>query len=499
MGKMADKVAKGVFWVLMEKFGIQLAHFVVTMVLARLLTPNDYGTVALLSVFISVSGILVDAGLGNALVQKKDASQTDFNTVFYISMAVSVILYAGLFLVAPAIARFYGVPDLVAMLRVLAVTVVFHAINGVQSAELTRKMLFKLNFKISWVRTGVSYVTGVSLAYAGYGPWALVWSSFAGGFAGTVARQIVIRWRPTLSFSWASAGRFFSFGWKMTLGGVIGKLYSNLYAAVFGKCFNRADLAFVHKGNHVPGVLVNSVDLTIGRVSFPALAKMQDDPTRLRGAMRRMIRSSTFLVFPFMAVLAVIADPVVSFLFGDKWLPAVPYLRIACFTYAVKPFSSVNVRAIVARGKSGTFLSLVIINRIIGITAMVISWRYGPYAFVAASAYSVGIGRIFVNSFPNWRILGYSIWMQFADVLPAALAAAGASAVAFAAGMAIAPLSFWRIVVAFPASAAAYLVIAYIFRMAAFADIAKTVRPTFEKKIPLCAGLFAAIERRFAK
>ena len=499
MGKLTDKVARGVFWVLLEKFGIQLAHFVVTLVLARLLTPNDYGTVALLSVFIAISNVLVDCGFGNALVQKKDASQTDFNTVFYISVMMAVILYAALFFAAPAVSRFYAIPDLTPMLRLLALTVVFHSINGVQSAELNRKMLFKLSFRISWIRVGVSYVTGVSLAYAGYGPWALVWSSVAGGAAGTVARQLVIRWRPTLTFSWTSAKSLFSFGWKMTVGLIIGKLYDNLYAAVVGKCFTKADLAFVHKGNHVAGTPMGAVDQTISRVSFPALAKMQGDADRMRGAMRRMIRSSTFLVFPLMAVLAVLADPVVYILFGAKWLPAAPYLRIACFTCATKPFNSVNVRAIVASGRSGTFLTLVIINRIIGIVAMVVSWRYGVYAFVAASAYSISIGRLFTNTFPNWRIFGYTLWMQLGDVFPAALASGVAAAVAFAAGMAMDSISFWRIIVGVPAAAAAYAVVAYTFRMTAFRDIARAVRPTFEKKIPRTARFFAATERRFAK
>ena len=499
MGKLTDKVAKGVFWVLLEKFGIQMAHFVVTLVLARLLTPNDYGTVALLSVFIAISNVLVDAGFGNALVQKKDASQTDFNTVFYISVITAAILYAVLFFAAPAVSRFYSIPDLTPMLRLLAVTVIFHSINGVQSAELNRKMLFKLSFRISWVRVGVSYVTGVSLAYAGLGPWALVWSSIAGGTAGTVARQLVIRWRPTLTFSWASARTLFSFGWKMTVGLIVSKLYDSLYAAVVGKCFTKADLAFVHKGNHVASVPMGAVDQTISRVAFPALAKMQGDAERMRGAMRRMIRSSTYLVFPLMAVIAVLADPVVYILFGAKWLPAAPYLRIACFTCATKPFNSVNVRAIVASGRSGTFLALVIINRIIGIAAMAVSWRYGVYAFVATSAYSIGIGRLFTNSFPNWRILGYTLWMQLGDVLPAALASGVAAATAFAAGMAMGTTSFWRIVAGVPAAVVAYAIVTFTFRMSAFRDIAKALRPTFEKKFPRSAAFFAAVERRFAR
>ena len=177
MGKLTDKVARGVFWVLLEKFGIQAAHFVVTLVLARLLTPSDYGTVALLSIFVSLSNLLVDCGFGKALVQKKNATQTDYNSVFYLSMVIAVVLYAGLFFGAPLVARFYNVPELKSMLRILALSLIFHSINGVQNVELNRKMLFKLSFRVSWARVIVSSVTGVALAFAGFGPWALVYAS----------------------------------------------------------------------------------------------------------------------------------------------------------------------------------------------------------------------------------------------------------------------------------------------------------------------------------
>ena len=499
MGKLTDKVAKGVFWVLMEKCGIQLAHFVVTLALARLLTPNDYGTVALLSVFISVANLLVDAGFGNALVQKKNATQTDFNTVFFISMATAVVLYAVLFFSAPLVAGFYGIPDLKVMLRVLSLSLFFHSMNGVQNAEMNRKMLFKLSFRISWARTLVWAVAGVAFALAGWGPWALVWSSVFAGVTGVIARQLVIRWRPTASFSWAAAGSLFSFGWKMTVGLMIGKLYSNLYAAVVGKCFTRADLAFVHKGNHVAGVLMNSVDQTIGRVSFPALAKMQDDPKRLRGAMRKMIRSSTFFVFPAMAVLAVLAEPLVNILFSAKWLPAAPYLRIACFVCATKPFNTINVRAIVARGHSNVFLALVIVNRLVGIAAMAVSWRYGVYAFVASSALSVAIGRLFVNSFPNWKYLRYTLWMQVQDVMPAALMSGAAALACFASGMALAPLSAWRIAVGLPVAAVVYLAVALLFKSSALKDMLHVARPVFEKKSVWAAKLLSAVERRLER
>lgn len=499
MGKLTDKVAKGVFWVLMEKFGIQAAHFVVTLVLARLLTPNDYGTVALLSVMIALGNVLVDCGLGRALVQKRDATQDDFNTVFYISIVLSLVLYAALFLSAPFVAEFYEIPELKPMLRVLSLSIFFHAMNGVQGAELARKMKFKLSFRISWATTLVSAITGIWMAFCGYGAWALVWSSVAGGVAGVAARQLVIRWRPTMTFSRDSARQMFSFGWKMLVGMLVRDLYANLYTLVAGKCFSRADLGFIRKGSHTAGFMMNTVDSTIARVSFPALAKMQDDPGRLRSAMRRMIRSSTFFVFPAMSVLAVVAEPLVVALFGEKWLPSAPFLRLACFSCAVRPFSTVNVQAIVARGHSNVFMALTIINRLIGIISMAISYRWGVYAFVASGTFSVGIGRLFVNSFPNWRYLGYSLRMQMLDVLPSLAMAGISAAAAFAAGMDFPRCSVMRIFCGIPAALAVYTALAICVRSEALADMLRAVRPALSKRLPVCDAVLSAVYRRVSR
>ena len=499
MGKLTDKVAKGVFWVLMEKFGIQAAHFVVTLVLARLLTPNDYGTVALLSVIVSVGNVLVDCGLGKALVQKKTATQTDYDTVFYLSLSLALVFYAVSFCAAPFVSRFYAMPELKPMLRVLSLSLLFHAVNGVQDVELNRQMKFKLSFRISWAKVIVAAATGIGLAIQGFGPWALVWSSIAGGAAGVIARQLVIRWRPTLTFSWDSAKHMFVFGWKMLVGTILRDLYANLYTLVVGKCFSRADLGFVRKGSHTASAFMGVVDSSVARVSFPALAKLQDDPSRLRQAMRRMIRSSTFFVFPVVAMLAVEATPLVAILFGEKWLPAVPFLRLACFSCAVRPFSTVNVQAIVARGHSNVFLILTIVNRLVGVVSMAISYRWGVVAFVASGTFSVGICRLFVNSWPNWHYLGYSLKMQFADVLPAALAAGCAAAMAWIAGVAFAPESVWRLLLGMPIAAAAYLALAVLFRMSAMADILRMASPVVAKRSAVIGDMLFSAARRMEK
>ncbi len=497
MGKLTDKVAKGVFWVLLEKCGIQVAHFVVTLVLARLLTPNDYGTVALLSIFISVANVLVDSGFGKALVQKREATQTDYNTVFYISLAVAVSLYGVLFFAAPAVARFYGIDDLKVMFRVLALSLIFHSINGVQNVELNRKMLFHLSFKISWVSTIVSAVTGISFALAGCGPWALVWSSLLGGIAGVIARQLVIRWRPSLTFSWESAKSLFSFGWKMTAASLLTTAYNNLYALLIGKFYTRADLAFVKKGSHIPRLFFNAADGTISRVSFPALAKMQDDPERMRRAMRRMITCSTFVAFPLMTLFAMLAKPLILIVYGEQWLPAVPFVVITSLALAFRPFDTINVQAINARGRSDIFLKLVVFRRIVGLIVMLTMLRVGIIPFMIASAVVYGPLGVIVNSLPNLGLLKYSIVMQVMDIFPfAALSCVLAGVVACIGLIPADPriLVLPQIVIGF----ASYLALAVFFRLRPVAEFAGMLLPRVQKRAPRVGAVLESLRGRCA-
>lgn len=498
MGKLTDKVARGVFWVLLEKFGIQVAHFVVTLVLARLLTPNDYGTVALLSVFITIANVLVDCGFGKALVQKKEATQTDYNTVFYLSMALAAVLYAILFFSAPFVADFYGIPELKIMLRVLALSLIFHSINGVQNVELNRKMLFHLSFRISWVRTIVSAVAGISFALAGYGPWSLVWASLLGGIAGVIARQLVIRWRPSFSFSWESAKELFRFGWKMTAASLLTTGYNNLYAILIGKFYTRADLAFVKKGTHIPKLLGNTVDVTLARVSFPALVRLQDDPLRLRNAMRRMITCSTFVVFPLMIGCGLVAEPLIGILYGERWLPAVPFVQVTCFAMAFRPFDTINLQAINARGRSDIYLKLVVLRRIIGLCVMALALPRGVLTFMVWSAIMLGPFGIVVNSLPNLRFLKYSIAMQFWDVLPSLLLSAVMAVVVV--GIGCIPAD--RTVLLFPQillGVITYVALAVMFRLRPVAEFAGMLLPRVKKRSEALARPLEWLCRRCGK
>jgi len=488
MGKLTDKVAKGVFWVLLEKFGVQAAHFVVTLVLARLLTPEDYGTVALLSVFVSISNVFVDCGFGKALVQKKYATQTDYNTVFYLSMAIAAALYACLFFAAPLVARFYGIPALKIMLRVLALSLIFHSINGVQNVELNRKMLFHLSFRISWVRTIVSAVTGISFALAGYGPWALVWSSLAGGIAGVVARQLVIRWRPSLTFSWGSAKGLFRFGWKMTAAKLVAVGYSNLYAILIGKFYTRAELAFVKKGAHIPSLITNCVEAPLGRVSFAAFSKLQNDIPRLRNALRRVMRTASFFVIPLMAFCALCAHDMVYVLFGRQWIPAAPFVTMWSVTWAMVSFNTLNMQAITACGRSDVFLKITIIRRLIGLASMAFSLQYGVHVFVATIMCVNAPLSLLVFAWPNSRYLGYTIKMQFEDV-KAVLALTAVYGVALY-GLSYVNLpGIARLSIQIPFGLVIYLSLAYAFRVRACSEMAAAML-SGRQKLPAFVGHF---------
>lgn len=485
MGKLTDKVAKGLFWVLMEKLGIQGVHFVVTLVLARLLTPNDYGTVALLSVFISISNTFVDCGFGKALIQKKNATQVDYNSVFYLSLAIAAVLYAGLYIAAPWVSAFYQIPELKLMLRILSLSLIFHSINGVQNVELNRKLLFHLSFRISWVSAIVKAVVGISMAYGGFGPWALVWASVAAGMTGVISRQFVIAWRPTLSFSWSSTRQLFNFGWKVAATALVNELYSNLQALLIGKFYQRSDLAFVNKGRHVPNLLSNIVTNSLRRVAFPALSKLQGEPDKLRGAMRRMIKCSTFCVFPLMVVMGVLAEPIVELLFGSRWLPSVPYLRVVCFSAVLRQFDTVNLQALMACGRSGTVAVLTILRRLICLVIMAATLHMGVFIFFATSTFVVVPLGVIMNSYPNRKDLGYTCAMQFGDVSESLLLSLALGGLLWGTTLVPKLLQFhelWLLPAQLLLAVFFYVGVAVALRLSPVREIAKTLLPVSEKK-----------------
>lgn len=421
---LKSKVAKGAMWTLLEKLSTQAVGFVVGMILARLLTPNDYGTVSLTAIFFAIAHVLVDGGFGGALIQKKDADTLDFNSVFYLNLFMSALAYIALFFAAPWISDFYKTPELTAIVRVSAICFLFNAVNAIQNAELTKKMLFHLSFRISLITTFTSAICGVTLAFMGYGVWALVWSSLITGFVGVIARWLIIAWRPRLMFSWSRLKPLFSYGWKMAASGLLDAFFNNLNGLVIGRLYSRADLAYVNKGRALPRMAMDEVNATLGRVSFPALVQLQGDKVRFRDAMRRMMMCSIFLVMPLMVLVAACAHSELRLLYGSQWTPAAPYMMLACFTYALHPFHTINLRGIMALGRSDIFLKLEIVKKALVLAVVIGASRLGVLTWMAISAFAIGPLSVIINSWPNRKLLDYPLRMQLMDVLPTILVCA---------------------------------------------------------------------------
>ena len=495
MGKLTDKVAKGVIWIMLARGGVQTVHFLVALVLARLLAPGDYGTVALVSVFITFSDILLDCGVCSALVRKKDAVSADYSTVFYLNLSMSILFYLLLFSIAPLVARFYDVAELCPMMRVLAVNVVFKGLSDIQEAVLRKKMLFKLSFRISWPKVVVASAVGIWLAFAGYGPWALVWSSVSGAAVDALMRQIVVAWRPTLEFSWASARELFGFGWKFAAARVMQSIGSSVSSLCIGRIYSRADLAFYSKGSHLPKVLENFAQMALGRAAFPALSRIQDDMPRLRSAMRRMIRMSTFLCFPVLVLCTVLAKPLMVVLFGEKWLPAAPFVGVACIALAFRPFDAINFQAINAIGRSDIYLRLMVLRRVLGLAILVSTIRFGVLQFALAMAIFHGPVSVLINAWPNRRLLGYGFAMQLRDVFPSLLLAAAMSAVVGA--VAASPLpAYAALAVGAAAGVSAYACLAVALRYGPVVELLNVVASVTESRLPAVSALARRMGRR---
>ena len=415
-------VISNLVWRFAERCGAQLVSFIVSIVLARILAPEDYGTIALVTVFTAILQVFVDSGLGTALIQKKDADEIDFSSVFYFNFVVCLILYLGMFAAAPFIADFYGDVTLVPVIRILSLTIVISGVKGIQQAYVSRNMLFKRFFFSTIGGTIFSAVLGIAMAYAGFGIWSLVAQQLSNTFIDTLILWITVRWRPTKSFSWTRLKYLLSFGWKLLVSSLLDTAYNNLRNLIIGKMYSSSDLAFYNQGDKFPKVIVTNINASIDSVLLPTMSSAQDDKERVKQMTRRAIKTSTYVMAPLMMGLAFCAEPIVSLVLTDKWLPCVPFLRIFCTTYMFWPVHTANLNAINAMGRSDWFLRLEIIKKIMGMTILLSTMWFG----VMAMAYSLLLSSVLsqiINSWPHRKLLGYGYLEQVRDFAPGILLA----------------------------------------------------------------------------
>ena len=412
-----NTTVKNFIWRFAERCGAQLVTFVVSIVLARILSPDDYGTVALVTVFTTILQVFVDSGLGVALIQKKNADDLDFSSVFYFNFVVCIVLYAGMFFAAPIIASFYNDLTLIPIIRVISLTIVISGIKGIQQSFVSRNMLFKRFFFSTLGGTIFSAILGVAMAYAGCGVWAIVAQQLSNTAIDTLILWLTVKWRPKKMFSWERLKTLFSFGWKLLISSLLDTGYSNLRSLVIGKIYSPSDLAYYNQGDKLPSIVITNINTSIASVLLPTLASKQDDRKQLKNMTRRAIKTSTYIIAPLMMGLAFCAPPIVRLILTEKWVPCVPYLRIFCITYMFYPIHTANLNAINAMGRSDYFLKLEIAKKVIGMLLLLLTMRIS----VMAMAYSLLVSMVtsmVINSWPNKKLLKYSFIEQIIDILP---------------------------------------------------------------------------------
>ena len=404
----------------MERCGAQLVALVVQIVLARLLAPELFGTVAKVTIVTTILLVFVDSGMANSLIQKKDPDDLDFSSVFFFNVAFCLVLYLLLFIAAPWLAVFYEDESLTAIFRVLGLTIVVAGVKNVQQAYVSKTLQFKRFFFATLGGTLFSAVLGIAMAYMGYGVWALVAQQLTNVTVNTAILWLTVGWRPKLMFSFARLKGLLSYGWKLLASALLDTVYNKLREILIAVFYTDSDLAYYNRGNSLPLLLVENINSSIDSVLLPVLSDQQDNKTRVREMTRRAIRVSSYVMMPLMMGLAVCAEPLISLLLTDKWLPCVPYLRIFCFSYAFYPLHTANLNAIKAMGRSDMFLTLEIIKKLIGVAVLAVTVRYGVYAMALSLLFTSVVSQI-INAWPNRKLLDYSYLQQLKDMLPSML------------------------------------------------------------------------------
>jgi len=412
---LKNKTLSGFVWQFAQKFVGQGLSFVVTVILARLLLPEDYGVVALAGMFNILVGIFITGSMDAALVQKKDADELDYNTVFYSSLFMSFVIYGVVYFGAPLIAAMYKNELITPVMRVLALTMPLGALSMVQNATVTREMQFKKFFFATLAGQIFAAVVGITMAYKGYGAWALVGQSLVSSIANTVAMFCMVTWHPKLMYSFERFKILFSYAWKKTSASFMGTFCNQLKGYLIGYQYTTADLAYFNRGEGLPDMFKNNIAGTIDGVLFPALSKLQHDKSSLKNGLRRSIMTTNYVLSPILIGLAATADQIVPILYSSKWSPAVPFMQISCLTLCFVVINNANLQSLYATGNTGVVLKQEFIKKPVMLAILAIA------IFISPIAISVGIlfhscHELFWTAKANSKIVGYSLWEQLNDV-----------------------------------------------------------------------------------
>lgn len=418
--ELKKQATKGAIWAFMDQFGVQLVAFLVNLVLARLLMPADFGTIALFNVFISISSVLINGGLSSSLIRSKSLDNSDLSTVFWFNIGMTVVLYILTFALAPFIAAFYEMPILTSIIRVYGIVLVIDSFIGVQSVLFEKKLDFKTTFKVRLPSVIIGGISGICLAFMGMGVWSLVYSVLIQNFLYTFQYWCYSDWRPTFEFDMQKFKYHFAFGSRMTLSALLNVIFDNIYGIVIGKQFSETALGFYNRAESFKNLPITNVSNALNRVTYPLFAQFSDDNEKLRNAYQQLLKVVIFIVAPLICIMVIAADPAIRFLLGEKWLPIVPYFQIMSIGALFQPIHSYNLNLLHVKGRSDLYLRLEIIKKVLIVIAVVVGLRFGMYGLVWAQVV-VSVFSLFINTYYTARFINYSMGQQLIDLLPSML------------------------------------------------------------------------------
>lgn len=412
-----NKIVSSFIWKFGERIVEQFVSFFISILLVRILSPNDFGIIAIVFIFINIANVFINSGFGTALVQNKDANEVDFSTCFYCSLIVSVVIYLILFLFSPFISSFFKISQLAMIIRVFAIKVPLSAFSTIQHAYVERHMIFKKFFFSTLFGTIVSGVVGVYLAYAGYGVWALIYQNLVNTLIDIIVLFFTIPWKPKFTFSKESAKKTINYGAKLLLADLFGTIFDQLKSIIIAKRFSSSDLAFYNRGNEVPSAVNTNITSTIMTVLFPAISNINDDINAVKEMTKKSIKLLSYIVFPLLTIIICISKPLVLVLFTEKWLPAVPFIRIICVMNVIGLSSNVSLQTIKAIGKSDVVLKIEFIKKPVCLLLLILGALFSPLIIVWCMLIYTVYSSI-VNCLLLSRLINYSLKEQIIDVLP---------------------------------------------------------------------------------
>ena len=430
MGSLKEKTITGLTWSFTDNFFNIGMQFVIGIILARLLTPKEFGLIGMTTIFITLSQLFIDGCFSLSLIQKQKCTQDDYSTVFYFNLIAGILAYLLLFFLAEPISIFFNEPKLIYIIRVIGIGLIFNSFTIVQQAILTKRIDFKLQAKISVISTGCSGIAAIYMAYLGFGVWSLVWKTIGAYCLITILSWSWIRWRPVWVFNYGIFKSHFKFSYKLLLSNLINVMYTNIYYIIIGKFFNAVELGYYTRAEQFSNLPSLNITAVVHRVSYPVLSQLQNDEQKLKYGYKKLIRSTMFISFILMIGLAVMARPLILTLIGEKWKASIIYLQLLCFSAMLYPLHALNLNILNVKGRSDLFLRLEIIKKLLVIPVILVAVSFGVKAMLV-SLIIISIGAYFLNSYWSGKMVNYSMREQILDITPSLFLAIFTGAIVF--------------------------------------------------------------------